>query len=900
MNYFTTKGEWHKVGGKPGWQDRQDLQSLKPTTGSMDIDDDDDDDNDDGAISMEEGSSDVEAVVERDVHDDDDGNSSHCIVCFEGGNIVCCSKCPRAYHPKCLAKDGQASYVNIELMPDDWSCNRCKRDVEITAGEEIPDYAFGNKKIRAAYAEFKDCKDYNSCCTLLSNILDILTKLRSHDYGYVYAEPVGLEDVPDYLEVVQTPMDYGTVNERLEEGKYIDLIGSDDTPRQDENSTMEDIVLHVLCDIERVHFNCRMYNSSGSSLTRIANVHATKWATYFNQYLLDRLPEKVQRGLTTFRLSCKEALEERKSPKKSKKKISASLSSSRKRKVVDQRSLELEEYYDDDDDEDEDEHAGEGDDDTDEEEGVQDKEQRPPKKSKLEEGSAGGLVFTEDQMRSLEHVFFSSPTQLRRDESDDSIDASSTLSPPPQGKPGTLSPKNDSGTPALTSELGGTLPEQVNSSRGPSDRPTKETDSSSPLGFYQKQWYDRLDEIKRYKISHGTAVVSATSNDSLYHWRVRQRKRYHLTLFRMPHLKKMDDNDAWGDGTSRNHDKQWLLTMPEMKGKFSISTSSQDGDGEDEEPKPFIISEKDVELDEETYDIIRCKHQEQLYYPPSLTPGGRDLQLPQAHSSRHSTSLFWDESLEELLFFNDMYGHSIVPRDFPYNSYLSLWVDIHRAKYLLQKIGLFSGLSGAQMLVLDELNICDLSSVATSNNKLKKDVRSRTRPNKLPPKSNGKGGKKSWSTRFNEFKEWFDDLPPEDKRNAGLLLPSLNWPLYSWCWRQCNAACAVLCEAPHIPKMKTLSVKRLKILSANGFFLAFNSKKRGGFVCEDEYEGSDAFDSTFQILEDFSMKYSSTLLPSWYDCDGAFRMWVAALENGLCSFVKGQPCVLSAKQIEQL
>lgn len=100
--------------------------------------------------------------------------------------------------------------------------------------------------------------------------------------------------------------------------------------------------------------------------------------------------------------------------------------------------------------------------------------------------------------------------------------------------------------------------------------------------------------------------------------------------------------------------------------------------------------------------------------------------------------------------------------------------------------------------------------------------------------------------------------------------------------------------------MKTLSVKRLKILSANGFFLAFNSKKRGGFVCEDEYEGSDAFDSTFQILEDFSMKYSSTLLPSWYDCDGAFRMWVAALENGLCSFVKGQPCVLSAKQIEQL
>ena len=149
-----------------------------------------DDKGEDDAMSMDAGS-DGGDEKEDAASDGDDGNSSHCIVCFEGGNIVCCSKCPRAYHPKCLAKDGQAygGGVNIELMPDDWQCNRCKRDLEITTGEEIPDYAFGNKKIRAAYAEFKDCSDYNYCCSLLSNILDILKKLQEYDYGYVFSEP---------------------------------------------------------------------------------------------------------------------------------------------------------------------------------------------------------------------------------------------------------------------------------------------------------------------------------------------------------------------------------------------------------------------------------------------------------------------------------------------------------------------------------------------------------------------------------------------------------------------------------------------------------------------------------------------------------------------------------------
>ena len=172
LNYFTTRGEWHNVG-----RDKQ--PGAIPTPMREDGDEGQDADADAGRESDDE-----ENEAKNASSDSDDGNSSHCICCFEGGNIVCCSKCPRAYHPKCLTKDRlYGGGVNVDLLPHDWQCHRCNKDVEVTPGEEIPQYAFGHKKIRAAYSEFKDCSDYNYCCTLLSNTLDVLKKLLSYDYG---------------------------------------------------------------------------------------------------------------------------------------------------------------------------------------------------------------------------------------------------------------------------------------------------------------------------------------------------------------------------------------------------------------------------------------------------------------------------------------------------------------------------------------------------------------------------------------------------------------------------------------------------------------------------------------------------------------------------------------------
>lgn len=223
-------------------------------------------------------------------------------------------------------------------------------------------------------------------------------------------------------------MDYGTVSERLEGGNYADLIASDDISREDENSTMEEILLHVLCDIEQVHHNCLLYNRKGSSMYRIGDLHSSKWDAYFNQYITERLPDNVQRDLTRFRNSCEVELKEgshhvrSKKAKVEKEDMSSSPESyQKKRKASAPLHEEVEMMMEEEDDDDvEEEHEHDDESDRDDED---DQYLGSAKRAKHEEDptdSSSKLLFTEDQVRSLEHVFFSSAAKLRQEEYDES------------------------------------------------------------------------------------------------------------------------------------------------------------------------------------------------------------------------------------------------------------------------------------------------------------------------------------------------------------------------------------------------------------------------------------------------------------------------------------------------
>ena len=67
---------------------------------------DDDDDEDSEDESSEECDSEGE-------------HADYCYQCHDGGELLCCDKCPKAYHLQCL-------YPPLKNIPEgDWKCPRC-------------------------------------------------------------------------------------------------------------------------------------------------------------------------------------------------------------------------------------------------------------------------------------------------------------------------------------------------------------------------------------------------------------------------------------------------------------------------------------------------------------------------------------------------------------------------------------------------------------------------------------------------------------------------------------------------------------------------------------------------------------------------------------------------------
>lgn len=54
----------------------------------------------------------------------EDSNEDHCHVCGDGGELLCCDRCPLSFHLACL--DPPLSQEEFELLPDEWFCVKCR------------------------------------------------------------------------------------------------------------------------------------------------------------------------------------------------------------------------------------------------------------------------------------------------------------------------------------------------------------------------------------------------------------------------------------------------------------------------------------------------------------------------------------------------------------------------------------------------------------------------------------------------------------------------------------------------------------------------------------------------------------------------------------------------------
>lgn len=78
----------------------------------------------------------------------------------------------------------------------------------------------------------------------LSSLIDDVIKYK---HAWPFIKPVSVNEVPDYLQVIKRPMDFGKIKSKLNLGDY---------------RTNED----VMKDVEQVFFNCDLYNVAESEI----------------------------------------------------------------------------------------------------------------------------------------------------------------------------------------------------------------------------------------------------------------------------------------------------------------------------------------------------------------------------------------------------------------------------------------------------------------------------------------------------------------------------------------------------------------------------------------------------------------------------------------------------------
>ncbi|TRZ03681.1 hypothetical protein DNTS_033761 [Danionella cerebrum] len=132
---------------------------------------------------------------------DDDPNEDWCAVCQNGGELLCCDKCPKVFHLGC-------HIPALTCSPSgEWFCTFC-RDLSSPEMEYQVDPGERKKNAEALVPE-----DRRKCERLL-------LRLYCNELSTDFQEPVTPATMPEYSEIIKTPMDLSVVRSNLKEGSY--------------------------------------------------------------------------------------------------------------------------------------------------------------------------------------------------------------------------------------------------------------------------------------------------------------------------------------------------------------------------------------------------------------------------------------------------------------------------------------------------------------------------------------------------------------------------------------------------------------------------------------------------------------------------------------------------------
>ncbi|XP_055079178.1 E3 ubiquitin-protein ligase TRIM33 isoform X2 [Periophthalmus magnuspinnatus] len=166
---------------------------------------------------------------------EDDPNEDWCAVCINGGDLICCDRCPKVFHMRCHVP-------TIKIFPKgDFLCTFCRS----LSNPEIQ-YCDENRKQKGEPALSPE--DQRRCERLLLYIF-------CHELSVGFREPVS-SSVPNYYKIIKQPMDLKKVKKRL----------------QGRSSQFYQTTQDFVSDMRLIFKNCAQYNE----MSRIIQVYDEK------------------------------------------------------------------------------------------------------------------------------------------------------------------------------------------------------------------------------------------------------------------------------------------------------------------------------------------------------------------------------------------------------------------------------------------------------------------------------------------------------------------------------------------------------------------------------------------------------------------------------------------------
>ncbi|XP_032445283.1 transcription intermediary factor 1-alpha isoform X1 [Xiphophorus hellerii] len=187
---------------------------------------------------------------------EDDPNEDWCAVCQNGGELLCCDKCPKVFHLSC-----HIPALN-ESPSGEWFCSFC-RDPESPEMEYDCDRGSGPASENFPSVDKRKCER-------------LLLRLFSNDVSTDFQQPASPSETRRYKELIKTPMDLTMVKKKLQ-SKEDERYGSPE---------------EFVSDVRLIFFNCAKYYKATSEVGS-AGLYLED---YFEEQLKLIYPDKVFPG----------------------------------------------------------------------------------------------------------------------------------------------------------------------------------------------------------------------------------------------------------------------------------------------------------------------------------------------------------------------------------------------------------------------------------------------------------------------------------------------------------------------------------------------------------------------------------------------------------------------------